>query len=246
MFVHDVGALALNNFGTVKGQILADVAGAGDRIINHGKIAGGVFLGPGEDTYIGKGVGFVTGAIHGGADNDDFVAGPAKETFFGDAGSDHFGFASILDSPAGAKHDTFADFSHAQGDRDHPQQSRRRHRAPHQQAFVFIGGQTFAHYHSTHPGVIGMLRFDAAHHLLQGNVNADFASADFEVNLPGVTVFHANDSETFFDAAYATSGHDEKVRSGEREVRREGREVMHAAGSAAVRVVSAASPFSGL
>jgi hypothetical protein len=38
-----------------------------------------------------------------------------------------------------------------------------------------------------------MLRFDPASHQLQGNVNADFAHADFEVALPAVTAFHASD-----------------------------------------------------
>lgn len=192
IFAHLAGAITLNNLGTVKGAIVSDVTGASDTITNHGKIVGSIDLGPGEDTYTGKGAGLVTGPIHGGDGTDLFAAGPARETFFGDGGGDGFDFASVLDSPVGAKRDTVADFTHGQdaivlsrmdADTVHA----------HQQAFTFIGGQTFANYHAAHPGVIGMLRFDAAHHALQGNVNADFANADFEVFLPGVAAFHTND-----------------------------------------------------
>ena len=61
------------------------------------------------------------------------------------------------------------------------------------QHFVFIGTATFAHYHSLHPGIVGMLRFDPASHQLQGNVNADIAHPDFAVVLAGVSTIHASD-----------------------------------------------------
>ena len=40
----------------------------------------------------------------------------------------------------------------------------------------------FAHYHTLHPGVIGMVRF--AHGIVQGNVNAHL-TADFEIAVHG-------------------------------------------------------------
>ena len=38
-----------------------------------------------------------------------------------------------------------------------------------------------------------MLRFAAGQHLLLGNVNANFAAAEFEISLPGVTALGLGD-----------------------------------------------------
>lgn len=61
------------------------------------------------------------------------------------------------------------------------------------QAFKFIGTDSFAHYHSQHPDVLGMLRFDPVSHRLQGNVDGSFSTAELEVALPGVAKFFAGD-----------------------------------------------------
>ena len=131
--------------------------------------------------------------IHGGAGNDRFVADKATETFFGDADADTFVFASILYSPATAKRDTINGFSDTDLDKIdvHAIDADTIHAG--NQNFAFIGTDSFARFHSVHPGVVGMLRFDATLHRVQGNVNGDFAHADFEVDFPGVAALLACD-----------------------------------------------------
>jgi Ca2+-binding RTX toxin-like protein len=150
-------------------------------------------LGSGNDSYIGRGGGIVTGSIQGGDGNDTFIAGRSRDVFFGGTGADSFVFNSTAFSPAGAKRDIIGDFHHAEHDRIdvHLIDADRTH-AGHQ-AFRFIGGDTFAHYHSLHPHVVGMLRFDARTHHLQGNVDAHLATAEFDVVLHGFTAMSASD-----------------------------------------------------
>ena len=45
---------------------------------------------------------------------------------------------------------------------------------------TFIGADTFAHYHSLHPAVLGMVRFAGG--LVQANVDANLAP-DFEIQM---------------------------------------------------------------
>jgi hypothetical protein len=61
------------------------------------------------------------------------------------------------------------------------------------QHFDFIGTQRFAHYHSLHHSVIGMLRFNPGTHALEGNVNTNFHTAEFLVALPSTTTLEATD-----------------------------------------------------
>jgi hypothetical protein len=135
----------------------------------------------------------VTGLIEGGAGHDTFVAGRAKATFSAGTAADAFVFNSVRFSPAGTTHDVILKFSDLNGDKIdvHAIDADITH-AGHQH-FVFIGTDTFADYHSLHPGVIGMLRFDATTKELQGTVDDDFAHPDLEVALPGVAAFHASD-----------------------------------------------------
>jgi hypothetical protein len=187
------GAISLTNLGTINGYIVCAAPNQSDVIVNNGTINGSVFLFSGNAVYNGKGGGIVTGAVYGGSGSDLFIAGPAKETFFAGSGADSFVFDSIRFSPATAKHDIIQNFSHANGDRIdvHGIDADVTH-AGHQHC-VFIGAATFAHYHSLHPSAVGMLRFAAASHQLQGTVDGDFVHPDFVVALPGVTAFHASD-----------------------------------------------------
>jgi hypothetical protein len=187
------GGISLNNLGTLVGDVVCATANEVDAIVNNGTIIGNVFLGAGNETYNGKGGGVVTGGIYGGPTNDFFIAGPAKETFFAGTGAASFVFDKTRFSPATAKHDIIHNFNPANGDRIYVQgiDADVTHRG--HQHFVFIGTQTFAHFHSLHPSVVGMLRFDHASQQLQGNVNAHFSDAEFEVALPGVGAIHVGD-----------------------------------------------------
>jgi hypothetical protein len=86
-------------------------------VVNGGVIDGDVLLGTGNDLYQGMGSGMVTGVIHGGGDNDTFIADSARETFFGDAGADTFVYNAVAFSPSTANHDTIGDFISGNGDR---------------------------------------------------------------------------------------------------------------------------------
>ena len=101
---------------------------------------------------------------------------------------------TIAESRAGAARDTVADFHHDQGDRIdlHAIDADQRTGHAGNQAFRFIGSDSFAHYHQTHPTVVGMIRFDAGSHVLQGNVGANLAP-DFEVKLLAVAHLAAAD-----------------------------------------------------
>jgi len=193
IYTHTKGALQLANDGKIFGGIRCDAPNENDVVINHGTITGNVVLGTGNDTYNGQGGGRVTGNVQAGAGTDTFFAGKAREVFFGGANNDKFIFNATVFSPAGASRDIIGDFHHSELDRIdvHNIDADLTHAG--NQTFAFIGADTFAHYHSTHASVVGMLRYDAASHHLQGNVNANFANAEFEVTVTGVTAMHAND-----------------------------------------------------
>ena len=55
---------------------------------------------------------------------------------------------------------------------------------------VFIGGQTFAHYHHTHHSVFGMVRY--SHGLVEVNVNHHLIN-EFEIVMHGAPALHATD-----------------------------------------------------
>jgi hypothetical protein len=201
VYTHELGSLVLTNLGTLNGDVLCNVPIADNAIVNRGTINGNVIFAAGGATFTDAGLGHVTGAIVGGTGGDTFIAGRAKERFSAGTGPDIFVFNAVLFSPTGAKHDVIANFSHfflfnhhhAGGDRIdvHAIDADITH-AGHQH-FVFIGTDTFAHYHSLHPGVVGILRFAAGAHQLQGTVNGDFAGPDFVVGLPGLAALHATD-----------------------------------------------------
>jgi autotransporter-associated beta strand protein len=123
----------------------------------------------------------------GGA--DILGGGLGRDTLYGGYGHDCFVFQRLADSTAGAR-DTIMDFSHAQGDKIDLYDLDADTRKAGNQAFVFIGGDTFAHYHALHHSVIGMVRFAGG--VLQGNVNASLA-ADFAIAVHGPAALHAGD-----------------------------------------------------
>jgi hypothetical protein len=189
----DAGGIWLVNDGKLVGNLRCDAPKEHDTIINRGTITGNVVLGSGDDRYNGLGGGAVTGNIQGGLGNDTFEAGMTREIFYGQAGADTFDFRSASFSPAGAARDFVKDFSHVQGDKLDLHFIDASTTQAGNQAFTFIGTDTFAHCHSLHPNAVGMVRFDAGLHRLQANVNRNFATAEFEVALPGVASLVASD-----------------------------------------------------
>jgi Ca2+-binding RTX toxin-like protein len=128
--------------------------------------------------------------IYGNAGNDTEIGGSGKDLLWGGPGADHFDFLSVTDSVVGPHRDIIEDFSHAEGDKIGLALIDANTRVPGDQAFRFIGSDTFAHYHSLHHSVLGMVRF--SHGIVQGNVNANLAP-DFEIAVKGVATLTAHD-----------------------------------------------------
>ena len=96
---------------------------------------------------------------------------------------------TIAESVKGASRDLISGFSHGQHDRiDLSTIDANASRAGNQ-AFAFIGHDSFVHYHAIHPGVIGMVRFAGG--IVQANVNANLA-ADFEIKVTGSALVAAD------------------------------------------------------
>jgi Ca2+-binding RTX toxin-like protein len=167
----DSGAISLNNRGTVDGAILCAGANANDLVLNTGKIAGEVFLGPGNDTFNGQGG--TSGAIFGGGGDDILTGGKGHDDLTGDLGLDTFDFNKIKESPKGAARDVIHDFNHAEGDVIDLSTIDANALKQGNQAFHFIKAGAFHHN-------AGELRF--AHGVLQGDVNGD-GNADFEIGV---------------------------------------------------------------
>ncbi len=133
-------------------------------------------------------------AISGAGGNDTLIGGPGSDTLTGGRGADRFLYQAVSDSAAGPTRDVITDFHEVQHDRIdlHLIDADQRASHPGNQAFVFIGTDSFAHYHSLHRGVVGMVRFNPHTHVLQGNVDASLAP-DFEIAVPHVASLVAGD-----------------------------------------------------
>jgi hypothetical protein len=117
--------------------------------------------------------------------NDAIVAGAAGDVLYGGAGANDFIFESLKASPL-TNPDAIMDFSHAQ--HDEIDLFALRAAVPGGGPLVFIGGQSFVHYHHLHPGVLGMVRYAGGE--LQITVNGG-NTTPFEVVVHGIV--HAGD-----------------------------------------------------
>jgi Ca2+-binding RTX toxin-like protein len=125
--------------------------------------------------------------IKGLGGNDFLVGGAAGEVLFGGPGADHFIFETLKASPP--RHpDTIMDFNHRQGDKIDLYDLRTL--APDDQPLVFIGGQTFAHFHHNHHSVFGMVRYSQG--LVEVNVSHHLTN-EFEIVVRGAPALHARD-----------------------------------------------------
>jgi hypothetical protein len=191
------GAVSLQNFGKIVGDIFCAAALAGITMDNAGSISGRITLGSADDTYLGS-TGTAT-EIDGWTGNDRIVGGPSGEridggrgidTLAGGGGADTFVFDDAADSAAGANRDVITDFHHTQHDLIDLSGIDANTALANDQAFHFIGKQTFAHYHHTHPGVAGLVRFAGG--VLHGEVGGH-PVVDFDIQLTGVTHLYAAD-----------------------------------------------------
>ena len=148
--------------------------------------AGQLAPGGGPDVIIGLAG---NDTLRGVGGDDILVGGLGKDELRGGPGADRFVFERPIELTL-ATFDTIADFRRAQHDIIDLYAMDADQTRTGNQAFVFIGADSFAHYHATHPGVIGMIRFAGG--TVQGNVNAALG-ADFAVAVHGAAVLHAAD-----------------------------------------------------
>ena len=142
--------------------------GGNDHLFGRG---GNDVLATGNGTYL----------LDGGTGKDRMDAG---------SGADRFDFNAIADSVPGANRDVINGFSDVDGDRIDVSTIDANTAVPGNQTFVFIGADTFVHFHSLHPSVVGMIRFSDG--IVHGNVNAGLAD-DFQISVPGPTALVASD-----------------------------------------------------
>ncbi|WP_440092655.1 M10 family metallopeptidase [Pseudomonas syringae] len=120
--------------------------------------------------------------IFGGAGNDKLVGGLGADIMTGGTGADRFVFNDLAETGKGAASDIITDFNSQQGDKLSFLKMDANVDTKALDAFSFIGSGEFTG--------AGQLRF--ADHVLSGNVNGDL-HADFQIQLVGVTEFHATD-----------------------------------------------------
>jgi Ca2+-binding RTX toxin-like protein len=149
------------------------IIGYGGNDIVHG--------GGGGDAIDGSGGG---DTLFGDAGNDVLIGGPGRDVLIGGGNLDRFDFNATAESkPGAAQRDVINDFHRTQHDRVDLSSIDADTTKGGNQGFVFIGADSFAHYHATHPTVHGMVRFSGG--VLQANVNANLA-ADMEIQVKGL------------------------------------------------------------
>jgi serralysin len=121
--------------------------------------------------------------IAGRGGNDVLVGGRGRDLLQGDSGADRFDFNGVLETTTGARRDVILDFNHAEGDRIDLRDIDANAGSSGNQAFSFIGGESFS-------GTAGELRF--ADGIVSGDKNGD-GNADFEIELSGVASVFRSD-----------------------------------------------------
>jgi Ca2+-binding RTX toxin-like protein len=118
--------------------------------------------------------------------DDILVGGAGKDMLYGGPGADTFVYQQLSDSKP-AHPDIIMDFKHSQHDKIDLYDL---FQAGHGQPLVFIGAETFAQYHHTHPSVLGMVRYAGGE--VQVNVNANLAP-DMTIVMHGAPALHTTD-----------------------------------------------------
>jgi Ca2+-binding RTX toxin-like protein len=143
--------------------------------------AGQVSSSDAPDVILGLGGNDVLKGLGG---DDILIGGAGRDKLFGGPGADTFVYQQLSDSTP-AHPDIIMDFKHAQHDKIDLYDL---FHAPHGLPLVFIGAQTFAHYHHTHPSVLGMVRYAGGE--VQVNVNTNLAP-DMAIAMHGAPALHA-------------------------------------------------------
>ena len=139
--------------------------------LNNDKVLGGA----GDDQLLG------------GDGNDTLTGGPGADTLTGGPGADRFIFTAISDFAVGVPRDTITDFSHAELDRIDLSAIDAKTTTSGNQAFTFIGTQTFHH-------IAGELNYTVGGPgiTVSGDVDGD-GVADFNLDIAGVASVVAGD-----------------------------------------------------
>jgi serralysin len=121
--------------------------------------------------------------LFGGAGNDLLQGGLGKDVLVGGAGADDFVFASAAEAGKVGQRDVIRDFSGAQGDDIDLSGIDANAKALGNQAFSFIGNETFS-------GKAGQLRYEDG--IVAGDVNGDKV-ADFHIEIANKHALSAGD-----------------------------------------------------
>jgi VCBS repeat-containing protein len=154
-----------------------NISGVGkDNLVNIENLTGSAF----NDGLTGNGGANV---LKGGGGNDTLTGAGGADTLTGGSGADRYVFASLADTPTGAR-DTILDFSHADGDRI-DLSAIDAIIGKNDNAFTFVSALT---------QVAGQLTatFTVDHYLVQGDVNGD-GVADFAINVYSSTALTSGD-----------------------------------------------------
>jgi hypothetical protein len=119
--------------------------------------------------------------------NNTEVGRGRGDILIGSGPGDNFVFETLKASPP-SHPDEIVAFKHRLGDLIDFYDLRLA--VPGDQPLVFIGGQTFAHYHHNHQSVFGMVRY--SHGVVEVNVNHHLTN-EFEIVMHGTPALHADD-----------------------------------------------------
>ena len=192
------GAVHLTNTGILGGNVDLNPAAA-DTILNHGQIAGNLFLGDGNDYFAGfQGV---SGEINGEAGKDRLIGsihadllngGFGKDTLTGGLEADHFEFDTSADTTVGAQHDVITDFRRAQHDLIDLSGIDTNGSLPGDPHFGFRGTQGFTHAAQIRYVLLDLAGTAHDKTMIFGNIDADKAP-EFQIELRGLIHLHAGD-----------------------------------------------------
>ena len=121
--------------------------------------------------------------LSGGSGNDQITGGTGTDTLIGGSGADRFIFTAINQSVNGSRRDVITDFRASEGDLIDLSGIDADYTRSGNQAFDFIGRESFS-------GEAGELRFSGG--ILSGDVNGDGAG-DFQIAVSGHSTLYSDD-----------------------------------------------------